>query len=111
MLMIERIAVIGGDARQMWLAQALLRSGLRVRCAEVPGMDDEPGGLYGALDGAQAAALPMPSCAFPLSTPLDVQAASYLAASVRMRSFSKASMIESAPCFRTFIQIVCSYKL
>ena len=61
MLMIERIAVIGGDARQMWLAQALLRSGLRVRCAEVPGMDDEPGGLYGALDGAQAAALPMPA--------------------------------------------------
>lgn len=61
MLMIERIAVIGGDARQMWLAQALLRSGFRVRCAEVPGMDDAPGGLYGALDGAQAAALPMPA--------------------------------------------------
>lgn len=61
MLMIERIAVIGGDARQMWLAQALLRSGFRVRCAEVPGMDDEPGGLYDALDGAQAAALPMPA--------------------------------------------------
>ena len=61
MLMIERIAVIGGDARQMWLAQALLRSGFRVRCAEVPGMDDEPGGLYDALDGAQAVALPMPA--------------------------------------------------
>lgn len=61
MLMIERIAVIGGDARQMWLAQALLRSGFRVRCVEVPGMDDEPGGLYGALDGAQAVALPMPA--------------------------------------------------
>lgn len=61
MLMIERIAVIGGDARQMWLAQALLRSGFRVRCAEVPGIDDEPGGLYDALDGAQAAALPMPA--------------------------------------------------
>lgn len=59
--MIERIAVIGGDARQMWLAQALLRSGFRVRCAEVPGMDDEPGGLYDALDGAQAVALPMPA--------------------------------------------------
>ena len=61
MLMIERIAVIGGDARQMWLAQALLRSGFRVRCVEVPGMDDEPGGLYDALDGAQAVALPMPA--------------------------------------------------
>ena len=59
--MIERIAVIGGDARQMWLAQALLRSGFRVRCAEFPGMDDEPGGLYDALDGAQAVALPMPA--------------------------------------------------
>lgn len=61
MLMIERIAVIGGDARQMWLAQVLLRSGFRVRCVEVPGMDDEPGGLYDALDGAQAVALPMPA--------------------------------------------------
>lgn len=61
MLMIERIAVIGGDARQMWLAQALLRSGFRVRCVEVPGMDDEPGGLYDALDGAQAVTLPMPA--------------------------------------------------
>ena len=61
MLMIERIAVIGGDARQMWLAQALLRSGFRVRCAEVPGMDDAPGGLYDALGGAQAVALPLPA--------------------------------------------------
>ena len=59
--MIERIAVIGGDARQLWLAQALLRSGFRVRTYAVPGLEDGPGGLFSALDGAQAAALPMPA--------------------------------------------------
>ncbi len=61
MLMIERIAVIGGDARQLWLAQALLRSGFRVRTYAVPGLEDGPGGVFSALDGAQAAALPMPA--------------------------------------------------
>ena len=59
--MIQDLAVLGGDARQQYLAQDLLRSGFTVTTYEVPGLSDTSGSLHDALEHAEAVALPMPA--------------------------------------------------
>lgn len=58
--MIRNITLLGGDARQQYLAQTLLRDGFSVSCCEVPGMSDS-GDLHAALAQTQAVILPMPA--------------------------------------------------
>ena len=63
--LISKFAVLGGDARQRWLAEKLLAAGFEVCCYHVPGIGDTQRGLYESLCGAQAAVLPMPALLGP----------------------------------------------
>ena len=38
--MIQTFAVIGGDARQRYLAEQLMAAGFAVSCCQVPGLSD-----------------------------------------------------------------------
>ena len=59
--MLKTIAVLGGDARQRYLAERLMAGGFCVETYQVPGLPDSRTGLHAALSRAHAAALPMPA--------------------------------------------------
>ena len=59
--MLHSITLVGGDARQYYLAQSLMESGYDIACFEVPDMADTHESLADALCAATAAALPMPA--------------------------------------------------
>ena len=59
--MLKTIAVLGGDARQCYLAERLMAGGFCVEPYQVPGLPDSRTGLHAALSRAHAAALPMPA--------------------------------------------------
>lgn len=63
--MIQTFAVIGGDARQRYLAEQLMAAGFAVSCCQVPGLSDTHASLHAALKDARAIALPMPALASP----------------------------------------------
>ena len=61
MQLIQNFAILGGDRRQFYLAQQLMRAGFSVACHQVPGLDDTHAVLYDALRQAEAVILPMPA--------------------------------------------------
>ncbi len=61
----QQIAVVGGDARQCYLAQALEQSGFSVSCFEVPNLENTHSALQDALAHADVLALPMPALKTP----------------------------------------------
>lgn len=63
--MIQTIAVIGGDARQRYLAEQLMASGFAVSCQQVPGLTDTHASMHAAVQDAQAVVLPMPALQSP----------------------------------------------
>ena len=70
--MIQTFAVIGGDARQRYLAGLLMSAGFCVSCYQVPALADTHASLHAAVQNAQAVVLPMPA----LHTPTQIRAAS-----------------------------------
>lgn len=61
MQLIQNFSILGGDRRQFYLAQQLMRAGFSVACHQVPGLDDTHAGLHDALQQAEAVILPMPA--------------------------------------------------
>ena len=59
--MLKTITVLGGDARQRYLAARLMAGGFSVETCQVPGLPDSSAGLHAALCHARAVALPMPA--------------------------------------------------
>ncbi|MBQ1264217.1 MAG: hypothetical protein IIV87_03355 [Oscillospiraceae bacterium] len=55
------ITLIGGDARQYYIARSLLESGFDIACWQVPNMADTHRSLHDALCTATAVVLPMPA--------------------------------------------------
>ncbi len=64
--MIQTIAVIGGDARQRYLAEQLMAAGFTVSCHQVPGLADTHASLHAALQDARAVVLGMPALQSPV---------------------------------------------
>ena len=83
--MIQTFAVIGGDARQRYLAGLLMSAGFCVSCYQVPALADTHASLHAAVQNVQAVVLPMPA----LHTPTQIRAAS--------GGLPLASLLESVP--------------
>lgn len=63
--MIQTFAVIGGDARQRYLAEQLMAAGFAVSCHQVPGLADTHASLHAAVQDARAVVLGMPALQSP----------------------------------------------